>query len=229
MAGVNLLLRLAERELEEGIVSEGGVAGSGMGGGIKDAINNALAELTSHQKTNLVLLGVAVLLAVFQAEIVNLAYFDKLLAEKKTINASLQQQVSTLKNEAKGFGELKDQIDDYNRKLGDLRRKIQEIEAIRKSKRDFSIRLTDYVVSELPDGVWLNSIAVDVKNGRKVELEGRSLDLTLIGVYMQRLEKGAFFPKWTLKSNSADTLAGAPPNAASIRRFSIDAGIVEAQ
>jgi Tfp pilus assembly protein PilN len=226
MAGVNLLKRLGEREVEEGVVGEGTSAGSMLGGGLKDAIMNAIADLTAHQKTNLILFSISILLIFFQSDIVNLVYFEQLLEEKRNVNQQLQVQISSLENEARGFGELQDQIEEYNRKLTDLRRKIQEIEAIRKSKRDFAIRLTDYVVSELPEGVWLSGIKVDVKTTRKVELEGKSMDLTLIGVYMQRLEKGAFFPKWTLVSNSSDKLAEEDRD---IRRFSIDAGIVEVQ
>jgi Tfp pilus assembly protein PilN len=226
MAGVNLLTRLTEREIEEGVVGEGAPIGN-FGGNIKEAFLNAIADLTAYQKTNFILLIVACILASFQADLVDLAYFESLLKEKHAVNDQLQQEVNQLRSDVQKYGDLKDQIVEYDRKLADLRRKIQEIDAIRKSKRDFAIRLTDYVVSELPEGVWLTGIRVDVKTNRKVELDGKSMDLTLLGVYMQRLEKGAFFPKWNLVNNSADVLP--EDNNRDIRRFQIDAGIMEVQ
>jgi Tfp pilus assembly protein PilN len=223
MAGVNFLDRLVERESEEGIVGEEQVGRAG----IADAIGMAFVDLTAHQKTSLILLTLGLGVIYFQSDLLSIFYFDSLLIEKNQINAELGTQVANLKNEVKGFGELRGQIEQFNKNMQDVRNKINEIESIKRAKRDFAIRLTDYVVAELPEGVWLEGISVDVKTSRKVELRGYSLDLTLIGNYIQRLEKGAFFPKWQLASTGNSVLPS--DSSRETRSFAIDALISEAQ
>ncbi len=219
MSGVNFLDRLTERETEEGVVGEGTSIRSGM----LESVGGALSELTPHQKTSLILLFLGFVLWYFQADLLSTFYFDAAIAEKNQVNLDLQRQVDTLKAEVKQFGELKTDIENFRKSMDDVKSKINEIDQIRRAKRDFAIRLTDYVVAELPEGVWLDGISVDVRGTRRVELRGHSLDFTLIGNYIQRLEKGAFFPKWTLVNTGNGKMPGEEQR--DTRTFSIDAPI----
>jgi Tfp pilus assembly protein PilN len=144
----------------------------------------------------------------------------------------INTDIAAERNKLAQFDSIKNEIDQYDKQMAELRTKLQLIESVQKNRNSI-VRMVDFVITELPENVWLSDVSVDIstKTGAgmgKVDLSGKALSMQLVSEFVKRLEGAVFFPRWDLAETvSSQETGGSGANVKSYesKSFKISAEV----
>ncbi|MBP7845386.1 MAG: PilN domain-containing protein [Proteobacteria bacterium] len=243
--GVNLIDQLRESQQQESLIIEeqGGGGGRGLfsflkrkpSSGGESVVVNTGTQMDSRDRAQLLLLIIGLGL-VFGSK----TYLTQELAKKTAIKqaqvAELQQAMNTEKQKAERLKSIREEMLKFDEQVATLQRKIQKIEDLSEN-RNYIVRSTDFLVSEMPANVWLTKLTSKRGADGEVSLEGYSMSLQSVSEFMQKLEATIFFPNWNLqettnegtKPSDVNTKEGEIPIPLDAKKFSVKAKLVEPQ
>jgi len=216
MAGVNLLKQLRKEEGRE----EATVAKVSFG-------SNALSDLSSYQKVKLLLLVAGFFVFYFGRDYFNTTYLPGKLVEPQAQIDSLTQQIAAANRKRKENEEIANAANAYEQQIQELKKKIQIVERIKKSNRDKVVRMVDFIVSKMPDPVWITDLKLEAKSGTQVDLRGYSITYQTISSYFTRLEDAVFFDNWQLIESSLAIVKGPLGQDLEASKFELKAQVTE--
>jgi hypothetical protein len=76
------------------------------------------------------------------------------------------------------------------------------VEAVQQNRNSL-IRMVDFVVSQMPNDVWMRKLEVDIQQGpnnpeSKISVLGSAITLQAVSEFLKKLENAVFFPTWDL-------------------------------
>lgn len=216
MAGVNLLKQLRREEGAE----EAAVSRISLGGG-------ALADLTSYQKLKLLLLVLGFFVYHFGRDHFNTTYLPSKLVEPQAQLDTLNEQIAAAQRKRVENEEIAKAADAYEQQIQELRRKIQIVETVKKSNRDKVVRMVDFIVSKMPEPVWISELKLEAKAGTPVDLQGFSTTYQTISTFFTRLEDAVFFNDWQLIESSRTKVKGPTGDDIDASKFQLKAQVSE--
>jgi Tfp pilus assembly protein PilN len=188
-------------------------------------------ELETHEKVRLGIMIVGIL-SIFGGRFAVQKYTDGLNQERQAELTTIQGQVAAEKQKLASFDAIRKEIDSYESRMKEARDKLAIIERVRKN-RNALVRMVDFVVSEMPNSVWLSKVSIDNSSGGSdggtVRVEGYATSMQLVGDYLKHLEGAVFFPHWELEDTQNETLTSSAPKQAppaDAKRFEMNARIV---
>lgn len=133
----------------------------------------------------------------YYATIYGKEYTDRITIQKQSEIAAFDAKIASEKSKLQTLKGLAQEADAYEKQMQDLQRKLAVIESLGKN-RNLAVRMVDFIVSEMPNNVWLNKMTLDTKIESKVEISGNAMSLQVVSEFMKRLEGAVFFPSWQL-------------------------------
>jgi hypothetical protein len=216
MAGVNLLKQLRREEVsQEAVVSK-----FSLGGG-------ALEDLSSYQKFKLLLLFLGFFVYYFGRDHFNTTYLPSKLVEPQAQLERINNEIAAAKRKLSENEEITKAANAYEQQIQELRRKIQTIENIKKSNRDKVLRMVDFIVSKMPEPVWISELKLEAKAGTDVDLQGFSMSYQTISTFFSRLEDAVFFRDWQLIESSLTKVKGPTGDDIDASKFQLRAQVAE--
>jgi Tfp pilus assembly protein PilN len=184
MAGVNLLKQIrTETVVEQTAVSSGG---------------GALSEIGIADKIRLGLF-VAGLVGFFAVRgYVNDSYLPAKLEAPNAEIAELGSKLAAINSKKSQLTDLEKELQENDTRINELKGKIAVINRIKNSNRDKIVRMIDYIVTQMPEPIWITEVKVEAKPGSDVALKGYSMNHQTISAFFTKLENGVFFSKWQL-------------------------------
>ncbi len=231
MGSINLVKSLKAKKSG----ATGGIAG-GSGSGLMGMIRKFTesgAALDQREKLLLVLflLGIGSIFGTQQY--LSVFYFPSREEEVKTQIAQEEAKIADVAQKLKAFDSIKSDIATFETSMAQVREKLNIIESVQKGRNSI-VRMVDFVISEMPDGVWLTNIKIENQTGPSnigggapsltpppnatgdgpsignVQVRGSALSLQLVSEFIKRLEGAIFFPKWILVETRDDASGGVP-------------------
>ncbi len=126
-----------------------------------------------------------------------------------------QLRVQQMEADIRQFQPQLDQVAAFRKKKKSLENKIDVIDGLDRARRG-PVRVLDELASHTPDRVWLKSVKT---KGKKVEIQGESLDNELVAVFLRALGESPYFGRVDLES----TQMGQPRDGLKVQTFKIDA------
>jgi len=184
MAGVNLLKQIrTETAVEQTAVVSGG---------------GALSEIGLLDKIRLgLLVAGAVGFFAVRGYVADVYLPAKLEAPNAEI-AALGAKLSAVNSKKSQLTDLEKELQENDTRINELKGKIAVINRIKNSNRDKIVRMIDYIVTQMPEPIWITEIKVEAKSGSEIALKGYSMNHQTISAFFSKLENGVFFSKWQL-------------------------------
>ncbi len=184
MAGVNLLKQIrTETTVEQTAISTGG---------------GALSEIGIADKIRL-LLFVAGFVGFFGVRgYVSDTYLPAKLEAPNAEIAELGSKLAAVNAKKSQLTDLEKELQDNEARISELKGKIAVINRIKNSNRDKIVRMIDYIVTQMPEPIWITEVKVEAKAGSDVALKGYSMNHQTISAFFTKLENGVFFSQWQL-------------------------------
>jgi Tfp pilus assembly protein PilN len=214
MAGVNLLKQLAEDQAAEEVA----VSSSGA----------AFADLSSYEKTKLVLILVGFFVFYFGRAYFNETYLPSKLHEPEAQIAQLDQEIASESAKREQLASLEREAQETEERSNEIRQRIAVITRIKNSNRDKVLRMVDYIINQLPDPVWVSEMQVLASVGSELNLRGFSTNYQNISSFFAKLEGGVFFNNWELVETSRQKTTGLDGREIDASIFQLKASIAEA-
>ena len=130
--------------------------------------------------TLLGMVGILAVLAVFGIKV----YFDTLIEGQQARNTYLQNEITEVDKKIK-------EIEELDKKRGDLLQRKQVIEQLQASRSQM-VHLFDELVQTIPEGIRLTSIK---QNGSVLTLEGVSQSNARVSSYIRALESSGWMTR----------------------------------
>lgn len=216
MAGVNLLKQLRKEEGREEIAVEKVSLGAG-----------ALDDLSSFQKVKLILIFAGFFVFYFGRDYFNTTYLPSKLVEPQAQIDDLSQKIEVANRKRKENEEISKAAEALQAQIVELQQKILVIERIRKSNRDKVVRMVDYIVSKMPEPIWISEIKLEANPGSAVELKGFSTNYQTISTYFSSLEDAVFFSNWELIETSLQKVKSTTGEDMDASKFELKAQVSE--
>lgn len=230
MTSINLMKTLKSKKSG----APGGIAGgsnSGLMGMIRKFTEGG-AALDERERLLLVLFLVGIGSIFGTRTYLSTFYFPGREEEIRNQIAAEDAKIAEINNKLKAFDAIKNDIASFDQNMAQVREKLNLIESVQKGRNSI-VRMIDFVVGEMPDGVWLANIKIDNSAGVQgaagampqpntgpmgsdgpslgsVAVRGSALTLQLVSEFMKRLEGAIFFPKWNLVETRDETSSASP-------------------
>ncbi len=148
----------------------------------------------------------------------------------ETESTELTKKIEAEKKRSAELAEIRNEMIDFDRQVAQLRERLAAIRSVGKN-RNLIVRMMDYLISEMPQRVWIS----DIELGRttKVKMKGTAVTLQIVSEYIKRLQGAIFFPEWTLKKATGDSRRQAQKPVqgievpADVKDFELEAKVVE--
>lgn len=207
MPGINLVTQLRN----PGSASSGGSADLESGGGSSflerfRSMSSDGADWSREDTVRVVLAIIGI------AGLFGMRYFVEDYTAKQQVEldaqvSQLDQQIAAENKKFNSLKGLKAEAEAYDKQMAELQRKLELVESVSKN-RNLVVRMTDFLVTEMPPSIWLGKLNLEAGDKNEVEINGGALNLQIVSEYVKRLEGAVFFPKWQLKETVADASAG---------------------
>jgi Tfp pilus assembly protein PilN len=228
MSRINLVKQLKERR---NATRTGTVPGLS-GGGLKTLFTNLGAtsnQLDQREKVLLILffLGFGSIFAT--RTYLSAVYFP---SQEEIVQQEMMQldtQLSQINTKLAAYDSIKNDIESFERKMGEVREKLSVIESVQKG-RNAIVRMVTLIVEEMPTALWLSQLKIETflekinptlpaataaqpggiqnttdKSIGSVSVRGNALSLQVVSQFIKELEGAVFFPKWNLVETRGDS------------------------
>jgi hypothetical protein len=162
---------------------------------------------------------------------------DRLVIVEQKLS-EIQSQIEEQDKKIAGFEGIKTEIDAYERQVADFNQKLNLIHSV-KVGRNSIVRMIDFIVKNMPSGVWLNQIDIKltqtagtsgIGNYGNISVDGFADSHQEISNFLSQLEGTSFFPEWKLSeslstTDSSTQGASAPP--LNSKKFNVKAEVVQ--
>ncbi|MEO5667278.1 MAG: PilN domain-containing protein [Bdellovibrionota bacterium] len=213
MAGVNLLKQIRDEE----VVEQTAVA----------SVGGALSEISSLDKIRLGLFGVGFLALFLIRGYVADTYLPAKLEAPNAEIAELAAKLTATNAKKAQLSELEKELKENETRITELKTKIGVINRIKNSNRDKVVRMTDYIVTQMPDPIWISELQVEAKSGSVVDFKGYSMNHQTISTFFSKLENGVFFSKWELVEATREKVKDAANHDFEASKFELKAQVSE--
>ena len=134
-------------------------------------------------------------------------------------SARLDRDIVAARQEAERLRSVLQQVDDFEKRKGQLQQRVALIEELRKGQIG-PVRLLDEVSRALPDRLWLTEMK---QQQSEVRIDGRTTSLTALSDFVGNLEGSGFFSRPVeILDSKLETVQG----VGDIVRFSVKAQFV---
>lgn len=165
--------------------------------------DDAGSSLDPYEKRRVVMLLVGIMLVFGGRQLVPLFTMEMETAVRNEIS-DLDSATAVQQKRAKELQLVQEEMVQYESRVGDLNAKLQKIRQLNE-ERNLLVRMTDYIIKEMPARVWFDSIDIDTRT--KVSISGFSTNYQLVSDFMKRLEGAVYFPKWRLVQTESKSTA----------------------
>lgn len=166
---------------------------------------NLLPVREERRKQDLRQLG-AMLVATLVGSLAIAGFFHRsLLSDVEGARAN----VARLNQEIDRFKPQLAKVEQYKATKAQIEKKLEVIEGLEQS-RSGPVRVLDALATHAPEKLWLSHIQV---SGRKIHIEGMSLDNERVASFMTALEQSEYFENVELESSEAEEVEGFKVNA----------------
>jgi Tfp pilus assembly protein PilN len=98
---------------------------------------------------------------------------------------------------------------------------------VKKSNRDKVVRMVDFIITKMPEPIWISELRLEAKAGTAVDLKGFSTTYQTISTYFTRLEDAVFFTDWQLVETSLQKVKGPTGEDIDASKFDLKAQVTE--
>ncbi len=212
MAGINLVDQLNKPRGRHGTEAEGyesASEGGGLFARLRASAGAGSSEGFSSEDSAYLLRFLLGIGLIFGGRYLVENYTHRIQAELQAQVNEHQQQIAAEANKLRGLQGIRAELDDYERQMGELRRKLELIQSVGRN-RNLVVRAIDYAITEMPESLWLKSVEIAVGTEGRIDLNGYALTHQIISEYARRLEGGVFFPSWNLVETISEETASRP-------------------
>jgi Tfp pilus assembly protein PilN len=208
MPGVNLIPKLTTFVPANEAALDGDVSGGLLDGG-------GSLDLSGAEKVRLLLAGLGLAAIPLGGQYID-GMMQEIANQKQAEIAQMDTKIQEERNKLAGLSGLQEQIASYDQQMRVLQEKLQLVEAVQQNRNSL-IRMVDFVVSQLPNEVWMRRLEVNIQQGvgnpdSKISVAGSALTLQSVSEFLKKLENAVFFPSWDLtQTQSAPSGGGAAP------------------
>lgn len=117
-------------------------------------------------------------------------YFDAELKKDEEEITKLNQEFRKLRSELVKNGNIKEQLDAFNKQIEKLKTRSEQVNKIIKAKTNPRFIL-EKMARTTPEDMWFNRLSIDDEN--KIAIEGASDSYTSIGDFIVNLNESPFF------------------------------------
>ena len=117
-------------------------------------------------------------------------YFNDELKKDEEEITKLNQEFRKLRTELKKNGNIKEQLDAFNKQIEKLKTRSEQVDKIIKAKTNPRFIL-EKMARTTPEDMWFDRLAIDDEN--KITIEGASDSYTSIGDFIVNLNDSPFF------------------------------------
>ncbi len=110
--------------------------------------------------------------------------------------ATSERRIVQMEADIKQFQPQLDQVAAFRKKKANLERKIDVIDSLDRA-RSGPVRMLDELSTHTPERLWITGLTTD---GRKIQLQGESLDNELVAVLLHALGESPYFARVDLDS-----------------------------
>jgi Tfp pilus assembly protein PilN len=164
------------------------------------------SSLDAHDKRRVLMLLVGIACVLGGRQLVPI-YTAELERSVRNQNAELDSKLLEEQQTAEKFKLVQEEMRQYELRVTDLQQKLQKIRDLDEN-RNLLVRMTDYIVKEMPQRLWFESLSIDTKT--KVSISGFSTNFQVVSDYMRKLEGAVYFPNWRLIQTEASQTSSAP-------------------
>lgn len=187
------------------------------------------SELDANEKRRVVMLLIGIFLVLGARQVIPFLVSDKEAALHSEASV-IDQKIAVEQKKAQGLKLVQEEMRQYDSRVSDLKAKLQKVQQLDED-RNLLVRMTDYIVKEMPQRLWFDSI--DVDTNAKVKVSGYSSNYQVVSDFMKKLEGAIYFPNWKLlqtenpSPSSAKVATDAKTNSIEIpldaKRFELEA------
>lgn len=150
--------------------------------------------LDAYEKRRVVVMLFGVMLVLGGRQLVPTFTVSKENLVRNEIN-NLEQSIASEKSKTQKLKMVQDEMRQYDSRVADLQAKLQKVKQLDEN-RNLLVRMTDYIVKEMPQRLWFDRVDVDTRS--KVLVSGYSTNYQIVSEFMKKLEGAVYFPQWRL-------------------------------
>jgi Tfp pilus assembly protein PilN len=230
MAGINLIEQLKQREntqAADAAILENGPSiferlglGGGTGGG---------EGLGMMAKIQLLLMILGIAAVPMGRDWLQTSYLPPKLEAPQAELEKVRREIKAKEAQKARIAAIEAELNQFDQQVADIKAKIDKIRLIREGNRDRIVRMVDYIVTQMPEPVWISSLTLSSTPGGQVQLMGRSMNYQNISTFVNRLQSGAFFPTWELEDSTREMMKRADGASHAAMNFKLKAQVVNIQ
>lgn len=162
------------------------------------------SDLDAYEKRKVVMLLVGIALVLGGRQLVPM-YTAEVENSVRNDIAELDAKISVEQAQAEQLKMVQEEMNQYESRVGDLNAKLKKIRQLNE-ERNLLVRMTDYIIKEMPSRLWFETIELDTRS--MVKITGYSTNYQLVSDFMKKLEGAVYFPKWRLLQTESKSLPG---------------------
>jgi len=199
MGKINLIDQLRKRGSGAG-VDLGGPKASVFAKGNDDVEFEESSEggegggLDAYEKRKVAMLLFGIMLVLGGRQLVPL-YTSGIEGEARQTEGELTTKIAAETKKSEDLKLVQEEMKQYDGRVADLRSKLAKVQQL-EANRNLLVRMTDYIVKEMPPRLWFNDLDLDTR--AKVKISGYSSNYQIVSDFMKKLEGAVYFPKWQL-------------------------------
>jgi Tfp pilus assembly protein PilN len=232
MAGINLIEQLRQREstqAQDAAMMESGPSlfeRLGIGGGSGGSSGEGLGLMAKVQGL-LMLVGIAAI--PMGRDWLQTTYLPPKLEAPQAELDKVRADIKAKEAQKARIAAIEVELNQFDQQVADIKAKIEKIRMIREGNRDRIVRMVDYIVTQMPEPVWISTLDLAATPGASVALAGRSMNYQNISTFVGRLQTGAFFPTWELEESSREMMQRSGGASHAAMSFRLKAQVVDIQ
>ncbi|NCN27895.1 PilN domain-containing protein [bacterium] len=219
-SGVNLMDQLADdfqpsNSDSESVVRDFDNSSDDQGGGGRFSVGSGLDK---REQARFALTLVLAAAAYFGPQYYQSTLMEKLQMKQQELQA-IQAKVSEEQQKKTVLASIREEMLEFDKRMDELKRKIAKVNNLN-DNRNLLVRGIDFLVTEMPQEIWLSKIDAKRGSGGSISVEGYAKDLQTVSRFMKKLESAVFFPTWLLEETSHED-KGSEAGAATSKEISI--------
>jgi len=205
MAGVNLIKQIRKIQRGDKAVSNVGKLPD-LRGQLDELVEKVKSNFTEFDASDALRLGLFILGVIIlvgsRAFIAD--YHSKVETEMTQQRDQLDAQIIAEAQKLKALDEIIKESESLDKQIAELERKLNLIQTVILN-RNAPVKMVDFVITEMPESVWLEKMELEPREGGKIDLSGFALSLQVVSDFITKLENAVYFPSWQLVEGSEDS------------------------
>lgn len=198
----------------------------------EDSGSGDSSSLDAYEKRRVVMLLLGIMLVLGGRKLVPL-YTEEPETLARQEGAQISQQIAAEQQKSQGMKTIQDEMRQYDSRVADLKAKLLKVQQLDEN-RNLLVRMTDYIVKEMPQRLWFDRLDLDTRS--RVQVSGYSSNYQIVSDFIKKLDGAIYFPQWRLlqtenrgSSESATTSNSTNSNVIQVppesKRFELEAEV----